>query len=61
MNIFEQIAGSKPADGEELEGVFSCQQQGCWDVEEKAMYYPERKLLVWTCEDGHQNKIEDFE
>lgn len=60
-NPFETIVNAVPEGGEEVEGVFSCQQQGCWDIEESAMYYPDYRLLTWTCEEGHQNKVEDFE
>jgi len=60
-NIFEQIASAVPEGGEEVGGVFSCQEQGCWDVVEDAVYYPDAKLLTWACDNGHQNKVEDFE
>jgi hypothetical protein len=49
------------ADGEEVEGAFSCQVIGCYEVARDAKFYPTTKLLVWTCKDGHDSKIEGFE
>lgn len=60
MNIFDSLNAAVPEGGEEVGGMFQCQTQGCFDIEEDAMYYPNVKRLEWTCEEGHKNTVEDF-
>ena len=60
MSIFSEINGSKPQGGEEVEGMFQCQERGCFDIEETAVYYSDLNRLEWTCEEGHENSVEDF-
>lgn len=58
-NWFAEVAGSTP-EGYEVDGMFQCQEDGCWDIEEVATYVESQNLLFWTCEEGHENKVEDF-
>lgn len=60
MSIFEDFLNTTPEDGEQVEGIFQCQETECFDIEETATYYPSIKTLKWTCEEGHQNTVEDF-
>lgn len=60
MSIFSQINDAKPEGGEEVEGMFQCQEHGCFDIEETATYYPDLMRLEWVCEEGHKNSVEDF-
>lgn len=60
MSIFDRINAAQPSDAEEVGGIFQCQEYGCFDIEETALYYPQQKRLAWTCEEGHKNTVEDF-
>jgi len=60
-NVFAEIAGNAKGDGEEVGGVFQCQQDVCFNIVEVATYYEKQSLLEWQCEEGHKNKIEGFE
>lgn len=60
MSIFDKLNAATKSGGEELGGTFWCQTLGCFDVEEVALYYPNARLLEWTCEEGHKNTVEDF-
>lgn len=46
--------------GEEVEGAFSCQERGCYNVAHEARYLREVKTLTWICKDEHISKIEGF-
>lgn len=46
--------------GEECEGAFTCQEDGCDKVATEARYLREVQILTWLCPDGHLNKIEGF-
>lgn len=46
--------------GEEVEGAFSCQEDGCWNVAQEARYLEEIEVLTWKCKDGHISKLKGF-
>jgi hypothetical protein len=43
--------------GEEITGAFSCQEDGCWDVQTTARYISEIKTVTWQCKFGHISKV----
>lgn len=61
-NPFEDLSAPRldNPQGEEVEGQFSCQERGCYNVSKEARYLEEVKILTWICKDGHISKVEDF-
>lgn len=41
----------------EIDGAFGCSY--CTNVSDTALYDPHRSLLIWQCQDGHKNRMED--
>jgi hypothetical protein len=37
----------------EIDGTFSCSEQGCFEVSTKGMYDASNKKVYWTCPNGH--------
>ena len=62
-NPFDSLGKSTPKEEpyDEWGGAFTCQTPGCWQVVNRARYYPSANLLVWKCPDGHKSKMEDAE
>lgn len=61
INPFAELGKPKLTDpGEDCEGSFSCQEDGCWDVAGNAKYLEEHQILTWICKDGHISKLEGF-
>lgn len=62
INPFDALGlpKSDSPQGEEVEGAFSCQEEGCWNVSKEARYLTEQKVLTWICVDEHISKIEGF-
>jgi hypothetical protein len=59
-NPFDSITGQKVKKEESYEewgGAFSCQTNGCWNVEGVAKFYPSDSTLSWVCQDGHVSVI----
>jgi len=52
----------KPVDealqGVLIDGSFVCMT--CDETCDEAEYFPIKKILVWTCSDGHDSAIENF-
>ena len=46
--------------GEEVGGMFSCQEVDCYEASTTARYIEEASLLTWMPKCGHVNKIKDF-
>ncbi len=44
--------------GEEVEGMFSCQTQGCYINVYEARYLKEVKILTWICPLDHISSAE---
>lgn len=61
-NPFKSLGKPAPQDvgREEVEGAFSCQEEGCWNVAHAAVYFDSESLLTWKCQDNHISKIEGF-
>ena len=57
-NIFEQVTGQTvtQGNGEPLIGPWWCNTDGCFEVDDEAIFFPETGYVVWTCEEGHKNK-----
>lgn len=62
-NPFEDLSVPRleNPEGEEVEGQFSCQERGCYEVAREARYLEELKILTWACKYGHVSKIEGYE
>lgn len=60
-NYFKEVVDEVNQVLETVDGVFQCQERGCFDIVEEAVYNEPDKLLTWTCEEGHDNKIEGFD
>jgi hypothetical protein len=60
-NYFKEVVDEINEVVETVDGVFQCQEQLCFDIVEEAVYNEAMQLLTWTCEEGHDNKIEGFE
>lgn len=43
---------------EEVDGAFQCSD--CFATATEAKFYPEGKILKFTCPNGHNTAIEDF-
>lgn len=57
-NIFEQITNTTPKGESEVRlGPWWCEHEGCFEVDDEATYYPDSGVVVWTCEEGHKNKV----
>jgi hypothetical protein len=63
MSVFDEFNSAVPANGkgQQVEAAWWCQEAECFDVVEIAMYYPESGLYVWTCDEGHTNKLKETE
>jgi len=58
-NIFEEISGSAvtKGNGEPRIGPWWCEHTGCFEVDDEAIFFEETGYVVWTCEEGHKNKV----
>jgi hypothetical protein len=45
-------------EGVVADGAFVCLT--CYYQCDEAMWFPAKKLLVWTCPEGHKSDIKDF-
>ena len=62
MSIFDEFNATQPeVVGEEVQGQFWCQEQGCFDVIETATYDPQKNMYAWTCDEGHPNTLKEEE
>ncbi len=43
----------------EVEGLFECYT--CYEGVRSAMYNPQKKMLTWTCSQGHDNEERNVE
>lgn len=61
-NPFEDLGKPRIENpqGEEVEGAFSCMEDGCYSTVGTARYLEEVKVLTWLCANDHINKIEGF-
>jgi hypothetical protein len=63
VSPFDSLGDKSKIDNEEWElytGSFGCQNDDCWNIAVEAKHYPNQKLLVWSCKDGHISRIEDY-
>lgn len=63
QNPYEQLGSKAPlkVEYDEWGGAFSCQTQGCYNVESIARYLKAERILTWKCKDGHISRIEDID
>lgn len=59
MNIFEQVTGQTAAKGNGLPviGPWWCEHAECFEVDDEAFLFEETGFVIWTCEEGHKNKV----
>lgn len=59
---FDQFVGAdktvEPEVGVEIDGTFNC--QSCSEVVDEALYDMQRRVLKWSCPEGHVSYIKDF-
>lgn len=41
---------------EEIEGTFSCPENGCYKVTSHGLINPNTRVITWTCSEGHVGK-----
>lgn len=62
-NPFEDLRKQpKEQQGETFdtwEGQFSCQHRGCLGWANLARHYPDKQLLLWDCQWGHESRMEN--
>lgn len=47
---------NKPDESIEIEGSYSCPEQGCYEVSYVAKFNERQRLITWTCKNGHPGK-----
>lgn len=60
MTSYSDIVGKEPELSRESEpvlGDFLCTV--CSESSEKAIFYPDEKILAWKCSKGHNSVIKD--
>lgn len=59
MSIFEQVTGqaTTKGDGQPVIGPWWCEYKNCFEVDDEAFFFEETGFAVWTCEEGHKNKV----
>lgn len=63
-NPFDSLKKPKKVKEEnydEWEGQFSCATYRCQGYAKIAKYYPNDRLLVWFCQEGHKSTLENVE
>ena len=52
--------GSDHPDGDknlvDMEGSFSCPEQGCYEVTMIGKFNPSTRIIIWKCVNGHNGK-----
>lgn len=41
---------------EEVEGTFSCPENGCYEMTYEGLMNPNTRVVTWICSNGHQGK-----
>lgn len=60
-NFFQELYDKMNEGREAVGGTMQCQERDCYSVVDEGIYIEAEKLLMWTCEEGHENRIEGFE
>lgn len=46
-------ANNQPDESVEIEGSYSCPEQGCYEVTQLAKFNERERIVTWVCSNGH--------